>query len=135
MVFVSLGMPRASLQSLVLAAERARALLVLRGVRNGDMQATAAFIQELIGKRQVAWQIDPSLFKTFNVKVVPTLVLIDPRQPVLRSCGGGQCTDALYASLEGDVTIGWGLERLVQLQPRLAPAAALYQQRLREVAK
>lgn len=132
LVFVSLGMPRPSLDRLLFDAERSGALLVLRGVRPEGLQATAAEIQGLLGKRKVAWNIDPQLFKTFGVVTVPTTVIVDPKQPVQRSCGasGGQCASPLWASLEGDVTLAWSLERIVQMKPAMRSAAAPYLARL-----
>jgi conjugal transfer pilus assembly protein TrbC len=39
------------------------------------MRQTVAVVQELIGKRRVAWVIDPEAFTRFAVRQAPTFVL------------------------------------------------------------
>jgi conjugal transfer pilus assembly protein TrbC len=68
-------MPRASLQLLTDQAARAGAVLVLRGLKSQSMRQTVAAVQELIGKRRVAWVIDPEAFTRFAVRQAPTFVL------------------------------------------------------------
>jgi conjugal transfer pilus assembly protein TrbC len=85
-VFVSLGMPAASLDRLIADAERLRALLVLRGITGGSIKATAERIERLNAGRKVGWQIDPAMFKRFDVRAVPAFVLVDPARPVTVDC-------------------------------------------------
>jgi type-F conjugative transfer system pilin assembly protein TrbC len=85
-VFVSLGMPAASLDRLIADAERLRAPLVLRGITGGSIKATAERIERLNAGRKVGWQIDPAMFKRFDVRAVPAFVLIDPARPVTVDC-------------------------------------------------
>jgi conjugal transfer pilus assembly protein TrbC len=49
LVFVSLSMPRPTLQRLVDQAARAKATIVLRGFANGSLRDTVAQVQGLIG--------------------------------------------------------------------------------------
>jgi type-F conjugative transfer system pilin assembly protein TrbC len=74
-IFITLDMPRASLQLLTDQAARAGAVLVLRGLKSQSMRQTVAVVQELIGKRRVAWVIDPEAFTRFAVRQAPTFVL------------------------------------------------------------
>jgi conjugal transfer pilus assembly protein TrbC len=122
-VFVSLGLPRPTLERLVADAERVRATLVLRGVRDRSVTKTAKIIAELIGKRAVSWQIDPALFTRFEVRAVPTFVLIDPSKPILVACNTGQCQQAAYAKVAGDVSIGHALGAIEELDRTLAGTA------------
>jgi type-F conjugative transfer system pilin assembly protein TrbC len=85
-VFVSLGMPAASLDRLIADAERLRAPLVLRGITGGSIKATAERIERLNAGRKVGWQIDPAMFKRFDVRAVPAFVLVDPARPVTVDC-------------------------------------------------
>jgi conjugal transfer pilus assembly protein TrbC len=64
-IFITLDMPRASLQLLTDQAARAGAVLVLRGLKAQSMRQTVAVGQELIGKRRVSWVIDPDAFTRF----------------------------------------------------------------------
>jgi type-F conjugative transfer system pilin assembly protein TrbC len=85
-VFVSLGMPAASLDRLIADAERLHAPLVLRGITGGSIKATAERIERLNAGRKVGWQIDPAMFKRFDVRAVPAFVLVDPARPVTVDC-------------------------------------------------
>ncbi len=62
LVFVSFSMPERTWQRLLQQAERAQATLVLRGLVNGSLRQTVLRMQQLIGKRKVAVQIDPQAF-------------------------------------------------------------------------
>jgi conjugal transfer pilus assembly protein TrbC len=90
LVFVSLSMPRPTLQRLVDQAARAKASIVLRGFANGSLRDTVAQVQGLIGSnRQVAVQIDPQAFDRYAVTRVPTFVLVrDGTRPV--ACASGE---------------------------------------------
>lgn len=134
-VFVSLGMPRPSLERLVVDAERVKATLVLRGVQNRSVTKTAQTIAELIGKRTVSWQIDPALFTRFQIRAVPSFVLIDPSKPVLVSCNEGQCQQAAYAKVAGDVSIGHALGVIEQQDRDLAATARAMGTRLQGAAR
>ncbi len=134
-VFVSLGMPRPSLERLVVDAERVKATLVLRGVQNRSVTKTAQTIAELIGKRTVSWQIDPALFTRFQIGAVPSFVLIDPSKPILVSCNEGQCQQAAYAKVAGDVSIGHALGAIEQQDRDLAATARAMGTRLQGAAR
>ncbi|MGM9489642.1 type-F conjugative transfer system pilin assembly protein TrbC [Ideonella sp. YS5] len=135
LVFVSLGMPSASLEMLVDDAERSGALLVLRGVKDGSLKTTKAMIQQLIGKRRVAWQIDPTLYRALRIEAVPTYVLVDPNQPIQRCQSGdveqgAQCGQPPHSRVAGDVTLRRALLAMAQADAAAAVAAAPYLRRL-----
>ncbi len=123
LVFVSLGMPKASLERLVADAERARATLVLRGARDLSIKKTAAAIADVMTRAKAAWQIDPSLFKRFEVQAVPTYVLIDPARPVLVACGNSQCQQAAYSKVAGDVSMAHALNLIELNDPEFGDIA------------
>lgn len=123
LVFVSLGMPRASLQRLIDEAKRVRAVLVLRGVKDRSLTRTAAAVSELMGSQGPGWQIDPALFRRFDIASVPSFVLIDPARPVAVGCGDGQCQQAAFAKLQGDVSIAHALGVIADGDPELAETA------------
>ena len=122
MIFVSFSMPRASLERLVEQAARTDAVLVLRGLENGSMRATAARIKGLIGDRRVGFQIDPLAFDRFGVQSVPTFVLAAGATPT--PCSGAQCfVGGQFAAVAGDVTVAYALEYLEQRAPRFRQQA------------
>lgn len=69
-IFVSLGMPEASLKQLAHEAEQVGARLVIQGLVNNSFGQTSARIQAL----GIAIDIDPPLFELFEVTRVPTFI-------------------------------------------------------------
>ncbi len=152
-VFITLDMPRASLQRLVEQSERAGATLVLRGLKAQSMRQTIAAAAELIGERRVSWVIDPNAFKRFNVSAAPTFVLKLAGGPVpaipipsgpsgpgktpgLPQCVGNGCTaptnPADYLSVSGDVSLDYALDVMLRHSPDAMPHASAIVQRLRK---
>ncbi|MCW5632779.1 MAG: type-F conjugative transfer system pilin assembly protein TrbC [Rubrivivax sp.] len=158
--FVSLAMPAASLDRLIADAQRLRAPLMLRGITEGSIRATAARIERLNAGRQVAWQIDPAMFKRFDVRVVPAFVLVDPARPVTVNCpgvpsgaapmpagvaglpiapsvadaacrpGAGVQTQA-FSKVTGDVSFGHALAEIERADPPFSELARRYAARLK----
>lgn len=130
-IFVSLTMPRATLQHLVDQAARAKAAIVIRGFANGSLRDTVAQVQGLIGKRQVAIQIDPLAFDRFAISKVPSFVLVrDGTRPV--ACASGSCAPAdSFLRATGDVSLDYALEHMQRAAPAFGPAAELFLKRLR----
>ncbi|MFT3819878.1 MAG: type-F conjugative transfer system pilin assembly protein TrbC [Rubrivivax sp.] len=140
MLFVSLTMPDETLRRIVDDAMRMRAALILRGVLPGlagqqgsriSLDRTKQRIAALTGKRQVAWQIDPMLFRRFEVQAVPALVLIDPASPVLVDCGATQCRRPSFAKVTGDVSASYALGLIEAGDSGHAELAARYIAQLR----
>lgn len=161
-VFITLDMPRGSLQRLVEQAERSGATLVLRGLKAQSMRQTLAAAGELIGNRRVSWVIDPNAFLRFQVSAAPTFVLMlageavparaaiaaiaaitnVPTIPglgdkaVLPQCSGIGCTTPAspseYLSISGDVSLDYALEAMLRRSVDAAPHASAILQRLRK---
>ena len=130
-IFVTLDMPQASLRRLVDQAERAGAVLVLRGLKNQSMRQTVAAVGDLLGTRRVAWQIDPEAFEHYRVQAAPTFVLdlpslTLPNQRTVQNaqCAPGSCTDRPpYVSVSGDVSLDYALQAIARRLPMAAPRA------------
>jgi conjugal transfer pilus assembly protein TrbC len=154
-VFITLEMPRASLQRLVDQAERAGATLVLRGLKAQSMRQTVAAASDLIGYKRVSWVIDPNAFQRFQVSAAPTFVLMLPGPstpgslgagPVLSPnispnadlprCGPTGCaapaSPADYLSVSGDVSLDYALDVMVRRSVDATPVASTFLQRLRK---
>ena len=69
-VFVSYSMNDGALQAYFKEAIRDKAVLVMRGLAKDSFQETKARCDKL----SIAYNIDPELFDTYGVKVVPTIV-------------------------------------------------------------
>jgi len=131
MVFVTLQMPRGSLQRLVDQAERSRATLVLRGLKGSSMKDTLAEVADLIGKRKVAWMIDPESFKRYGVTLAPTFVLVSPQTETGVGCAAGQCGAApVFSKVVGDVSTSFALQTIERGDPAFKAQAMAYRSRL-----
>lgn len=131
MVFVSFSMPQATLSRLADQAARSRAVLVIRGFVNGSLKETVAKVKDLIGDRQVGFQIDPQAFDRFAVTATPTFVLVrDGAVP--GDCGGNTCFAAeAFVSVVGDVSLDYALEHFQQAAPAFGRDAAVFLKRLK----
>lgn len=123
-VFVSLSMPRGSLELLVAEAERTGATLLLRGMIDRSISKTMLAVQKLIGSRRVAWAIDPDAFARFQVEAVPVFVLT--RQGArFEGCGDEACfSQEDYVRLSGDVSIAYTLDAIERLMPQFHDGVA-----------
>ena len=86
LVFVSFSMPKAALIELSTSAEKYGAVLVLRGIYKDSFIATKDKILE-INKDGLRLNIDPQLFKQYNVISVPTFVKVENGQEIARLAG------------------------------------------------
>jgi len=134
LIFVSLSMPAASIQRVLDDASRTGAIVVLNGMDRNSMKATKEAIKEVNGQRQVGWQIDPVSAKNFGVNVVPTTILA--MSPVRKeSCdekNEGKCVEELFYGIEGDVSIEYALEKMVEMAPMSKKEAGKYLARIRD---
>ena len=133
-IFITLDMPRVSLNLLTDQASRAGAVLVLRGLKSQSMRETVAAVGELIGTRHVAWVIDPEAFTRYAVRQAPTFVLTlnDAASNAAEgSCGSGCVTPAGFVSVAGDVSLDYALETILRRRPEAAPRAEPILKRLR----
>ena len=146
-IFITLDMPRGSLQRLVDQATRSGATLVLRGLKSQSMRQTLAAVGELIQTRTVSWVIDPDAFTRFHVSAAPTFVLTLDDEPLagmpafgttpeLPRCSGTSCTSpaalSSYLSISGDVSLDYALDAMLRRSPEAAPRASAILQRLRK---
>ena len=130
-VFVSLSVPRPTLDRLLDQAALAGATVVLRGFVQGSLRATVTEVQALIGQRQIALQVDPPAFDRFAVTRVPSFVLgRDGARPV--SCASGTCAPPeAFLKADGDVSLDYALEHMQRAAPAFHADAALFLARLR----
>lgn len=132
-IFITLEMPRASLELLTDQASRAGAVLVLRGLKGQSMRETVRVVGELIGERKVAWVIDPEAFTRFAVRQAPTFVLTlnDTANDAQAGCRSGCAAPGASVSVAGDVSLDYALEAILRARPQAAPRAEPILKRLR----
>jgi len=129
-VFVTLDMPQGSLRRLVDQADRAGAVLVLRGLKNQSMRQTVAAVTDLLGQRKAGWVIDPEAFERYGIEAAPTFLLtVGEDAP---PCSANTCTvPRPFVSVSGDVSLDYALEHMARRQPGAAAVAGPYLSRLR----
>jgi len=81
-IFVSFSLPKETLKALAREAKTHQGVLVIRGLMEKSFVKTAAFLQEL----KVEMVLDPTLFKEYDVQVVPTFVR-KHKNAFMRLCG------------------------------------------------
>jgi conjugal transfer pilus assembly protein TrbC len=86
LVFVSFSMPKASLKELSDQCQKYGATLVIRGVHEGSFTKTKDKIFE-ISETGLNIDINPELFKRYNIHKVPTFVLIKNGKEISRLSG------------------------------------------------
>lgn len=96
-VFVSLSMPKTSLEQLMRDAKKAGVTLVLRGLKNNSFRETLSELQPLVENSQGGLMINPQLFDQYQIKKVPTFVYQ---------------FDDVADSISGDVSLTYAVNRI-----------------------
>ena len=96
-VFVLFSMPKASLIELNNQAQKYNATLVMRGIYKNSFREMRKKILE-ISPDGLSINIDPKAFEKYNIKQVPTFVLVENNKEIHR--------------LAGNVSLGYAHEKL-----------------------
>lgn len=114
LVFLSFSMPEKSLQAWLLQCKQSGATPVIRGLIHNSFKDTMAAIQTLSKKTGIGMQLDPILFKTFDVVEVPAVVYVKDTP----DCPANMdCKPVDYDSLYGDVSLDYALEKMSTDEP------------------
>ncbi|MHB8697656.1 MAG: type-F conjugative transfer system pilin assembly protein TrbC [Sulfuricaulis sp.] len=127
-VFVTMSMPTGSLDRIISDAEKARSTIVIRGLVGGSFKSTVKYIADLARKRNVAFEIDPNKFKLFGVNQAPTTVVVVGDSAA--SEGGCVGKPPKFYSVEGDVSLEYALEYIVDQRPDSQTKVDPYMRRL-----
>jgi len=90
LVFVSFSMPEASLKSLAREAERANAVLIIRGLIEDSFKITMIHLKDYA----LSVEVNPDLFEQYNIQHVPTFVKLKDGQEQARLSGNVTLTFA-----------------------------------------
>lgn len=108
MIFVSSSIPRSSLKDLMIQAKQSGGILVFRGII-GSLKNTQDFLAE-ISKENVSAIIDPRLFDIFQVKLVPTFVVLSS---ATQDCMEKDCQfTPRHDRITGNITLKYALEQI-----------------------
>lgn len=130
LVFVTLAMPAESLRRLAVQAERAGAVLVLRGLKNNSMRETTAAVHAIAGK--ASWQINPPAFTRFNIQATPSFVMAHSTpQDAGRAPQEGCAPPDSFVLVSGDASLDYALETIEKGSPEWGAEASLFLEKMR----
>ena len=121
-VFISFSMPEASIRSWLTQARKIHVPVVIRGLVNNSFPETLSKISKLVGPNNTGVQIDPELFKKFDIREVPAVVIREPADNCLPSMS---CIEN-FNVLSGNVTFSYALSRFVREDDDLSHIAQKY---------
>ncbi|KNH06836.1 IncF plasmid conjugative transfer protein TrbC [Candidatus Burkholderia brachyanthoides] len=108
-------MPAESLRRLTRDVARAGGAVVLHGLKNRSLKATASAIQAL-GVDASAVQINPNAFKQYRINTVPAIVLVKADHAL--KLDTERCAlPANFVGVSGDVTVPYALREISQRAP------------------
>ena len=109
MIFVSASIPKSALKDLMIQARKAGGVLVFRGLIGGSLKNTQQFLGNL-AKENTSAIIDPRLFETFNVDLVPTFVVLNK---TAQDCQNSNCNfTPIHDRIIGNITLNYALEQI-----------------------
>lgn len=108
LVFLSFSMPHQSIEEWLLQCKKSGATPIIRGLQDNSFQKTLQTIRYFADKTHTGMQIDPILFKTFNVDKVPAVVYVKNA-----TCeDSSDCMDASFDSIYGDISLLYALSKI-----------------------
>jgi len=137
LIFTSLSVPAASWRQWARDAARTGAPLVLRGVGDGGLPATAKRIVERLGGAEAGVAIDPRLFRLFGIERVPAVVVVPGggpgRSPVPPCSSRGCLEDSAppHDRIAGNIGLAAALEAVAEEGDAGRDTARRHLQRLR----
>ncbi len=135
LIFTSLSVPAASWRQWAREAARTGAPLVLRGVGEGGLPATAKKIGARLGGAEAGVAIDPRLFRLFGVTRVPAVVVVPGGVPPCRSRGCADDPAPPHDRVTGNIGLAAALQVVADEGAVGRDAAESHLERLREGAR
>ena len=131
LIFTSLAVPAASWRQWAREAARSGAPLVLRGVGERGLPATAREIGDRLGGAEAGVAIDPRLFRLFGVTRVPAVVVVPGGVPHCRSRGCADDPAPPHDRIAGNIGLAAALEAVSEEGTVAREAARSHLERLR----
>jgi len=122
MIFVSSSMPKDALKDLMIQTKQSGGILVFRGLV-GSLRNTQEYLAN-ISKDNVSAIIDPRLFDIFQVKLVPTFVVLSD---VVQDCRENDCQfTPVHDRITGNITLKYALEQIEKINGDATKTASIY---------
>ncbi len=135
LIFTSLSVPAASWRQWAREAASIGVPLVLRGVSEAGLPATAKEIGARLGGAEAGVAIDPRLFRLFGVTRVPAVVVVPGGVPPCRSRGCAEDPAPPHDLVTGNIGLAAALEAVADEGAVGRDAAESHLERLREGAR
>lgn len=117
-IFVSFSMSDTSLKQWMRQAEIIHAPVVIRGLINNSLKDTIHKMAELTKDNHGGVQLDPTLFRRFQINQVPAVVVWDEKQ-----CLPSQSCIDNFDVVYGNVTLDFALQKIVDQKGSLSMIA------------
>ncbi|MCR9192615.1 MAG: type-F conjugative transfer system pilin assembly protein TrbC [Gammaproteobacteria bacterium] len=108
LVFLSFSMPSQSIEEWLLQCKRSGATPIIRGLQDNSFQKTLQTIRYFADKTHTGMQIDPILFKTFDIDKVPAVVYV--KNPTCAK--NPDCAEVDFDSIYGDISLLYALSKI-----------------------
>lgn len=125
-LFFSFGMPEGSIHRMAEDAEKAGAIMVLRGFVNDSGRETRAAMFKFGKEHKAELDIDPTVFRKFKIDQVPAVVLV---KKICPKCQEAQPENE-FIKVSGDVSLSYALEDLERNYPAWHTDIEAFQKRL-----
>ena len=132
LIFTSLSVPAASWRQWASEAARMGAPLVLRGVSENGLPATAKEIGTRLGGAEAGVAVDPRLFRLFGIERVPAVVVVPGGVPPCRSRGCAEDPAPPHDLVTGNIGLAAALQAVADEGAVGRDAAESHLGRLRE---
>ena len=110
LIFTSLSVPAASWRQWAHEAARTGSPLVLRGVGEGGLPATAKRIGARLGGAEAGVAVDPRLFRLFGIERVPAVVVVPGGVPPCEIRGCAEDAAPPHDRVTGNIGLAAALE-------------------------
>lgn len=118
LIFVSFSMPKESLKGWINDADRIHAPVIIRGLVNNSFKETTRKMSDLVKDNKGGIQLDPTLFKTFDIKQVPAVVVTKSL-----NCPPNQTCIPDFDVIYGDVHLDYALRKIADQNDNLSSIA------------
>ena len=114
LLFTSLSVPAASWRQWARDAARIGATLVMRGVVEDGLRATATEIRPRLGGHDAGVAIDPRLFRLFGIERVPAVAVVPGGVPPCESRGCADDPAPAHDLVTGNIGLAAALEAIAE---------------------
>lgn len=126
-IFISFSMPNESIKGWMAEVEKIGAPVVIRGLVNNSFKETWKKVSEFTHDNKGGVQLDPNLFRRFQIDKVPAVVIAKND-----SCLPTQTCMDEYDVIYGDVTLSYALKKIADRNDALSPIALAALTKLRD---